>query len=193
MKTLALFDFDGTLYKKDSLIEFTKFSKGKLSFYTGILLLSPHLFGLKMGILSNEKVKIRYISHFFRNMEFSHFKKLSNDFALYQIDKNLSNKIFWDFQDHINNNHTVYIVTASIEEWIQPWAAKHNVEVIGTKIENLNDKVSGNFSSKNCFGIEKVNRIKEIINLDKFDEIYVYGSGKGDLEMLELAKSTKEV
>jgi hypothetical protein len=32
MRTLALFDFDGTLYKKDSLIEFTRFAKGMCRF-----------------------------------------------------------------------------------------------------------------------------------------------------------------
>ena len=51
MKTLALFDFDGTLYTKDSLIEFTKSAKGNVKFYQGMLMLSPFLIGLKIGIL----------------------------------------------------------------------------------------------------------------------------------------------
>ena len=65
MKTLALFDFDGTLYSKDSLIEFTKSTKGNLRFYQGILWLSPFLIGLKLGILNNEKVKIKFLKDFF--------------------------------------------------------------------------------------------------------------------------------
>ena len=43
MKTLALFDFDGTLYSKDSLIEFTKLAKGSVKFYQGILLLNKKI------------------------------------------------------------------------------------------------------------------------------------------------------
>jgi hypothetical protein len=43
MKTLALFDFDGTLYKKNSLIAFTKFLKGMMLFYQKMLLLFPDL------------------------------------------------------------------------------------------------------------------------------------------------------
>jgi len=192
MKTLALFDFDGTLYRKDSLIEFTKFSKGKLSFYTGILLLSPYLVGLKMRILLNEKVKLKYMRYFFRNMEYEDFKKNAKDFSLQMIEKDLDKKTVQNFHHHIASNHSVYIVTASVEEWIQPWASQYNVQVIGTKLENFNDKISGNFLSKNCFGIEKVNRIKEIVNLDEFDEIYVYGSGRGDFEMLQLSKKRRQ-
>lgn len=57
LKTLVLFDFDGTLYKKDSLLEFTKYYKGNSVFYIGILILSPFLIAMKLGILSNEKAK----------------------------------------------------------------------------------------------------------------------------------------
>ena len=57
MKTLALFDFDGTLYKKDSLIEFTKFYKGKFPFYLGIIILTPVLIAMKLKVISNEKAK----------------------------------------------------------------------------------------------------------------------------------------
>ena len=38
----------------------------------------------------------------------------------------------------------------------------------------------------NCYGIEKVNRIKEEYDLDEFKNIYVYGNSKGDREMLNL-------
>jgi FMN phosphatase YigB (HAD superfamily) len=63
MRTLALFDFDGTLYKKDSLIEFTRFAKGMCRF-TKMLLLFPDLIGLKLRLLPNEKVKVKFLTTF---------------------------------------------------------------------------------------------------------------------------------
>ncbi|WP_428231685.1 HAD family hydrolase [Flavobacterium sp.] len=188
MKTIAFFDFDGTLYKKDSLLEFTKFSKGNIALYLGLVLLSPYLIALKLGLYSNEKAKTKFISHFFKGYKYVDFNILCHNFSLKKIEQNLAKDIYAKFLSHIKNNDMVYIVTASIPEWIQPWSHQFGVTVIGTKIEIKNNLLTGNFSTRNCFGPEKTNRIKEIINLDEFDKIYVYGSGKGDLEMLALSK-----
>ncbi len=190
MKNLALFDFDGTLYNKDSLLEFTKYSRGNITFYFGMILLSPYLVLMKLGILSNEKVKIKYFKYFFKNCKYKHFKVIAKDFSLYEIEKNLDLKILENFKNHIKSKDKIYIVTASIPDWILPWSAKFNVKVLGTELEIIDGKITGNFATKNCFGKEKVNRIKASINLDNFENIYVYGSGKGDLEMLQLSKKT---
>ncbi len=189
MKTLALFDFDGTLYKKDSLLEFTKFAKGFFEFYKGILLLSPYLIGLKLGLLNNEKVKIRFITYFFKGLEIEKFNSLAKSFSLEKIDQDLNKKIFLKFKEHINSNHQVFIITASIPEWIIPWSNQYKVKVIGTKLEIIDSEITGKFSSKNCFGGEKVTRLKELINLNEYDQIFVYGSGKGDFQLLSLARN----
>lgn len=188
MKTLALFDFDGTLYKKNSLLEFTKFSKGLPSFYWGIIRLLPFLFAMKVKLLSNEKTKKKYFSYFFKGMHYTDFKNLCADFALYQIEKDVCPILFLTLENHLKNKDSVFIVTASPSEWIEPWSKKFGIEVIGTKIEIIDCVVSGHFSSKNCFGQEKVNRINQQINLMDFDSIYTYGSGRGDAEMLLLSK-----
>lgn len=189
MKTLALFDFDGTLYTKDSLIEFTKSAKGSVKFYQGILMLSPFLIGLKLGILNNEKVKIKFLKHFFKNTMVKEFKAKAQDFAIKKVAPDLNKKIFQDFLEHIQLNHTVCIVSASCADWIHPWSNPYLVSVIGSELEIINQKITGNLATKNCYGIEKVNRIKAVYKLEEFDVIQVYGSGKGDFEMLQLSKS----
>lgn len=189
MKTLALFDFDGTLYKKDSLLEFTKFAKRNFAFYKGIFLLSPYLVGYKLGFLNNEKVKIKFITYFFKDLEIEKFKSLGIAFSLQKIQQDVNTNTFNIFKNHIESNHQVLIVTASFPEWIEPWSNQYKVKVIGTKAEVINNKITGKFSSKNCFGEEKVNRIKELINLNEYDQIFVYGSGKGDEQMLTLARN----
>ncbi len=188
MNTLALFDFDGTLYKRDSLFEFTKFSKGKTYFYIGLLAITPYLILMKLGAISNEKAKKKYISYFFKNVEYDKFKNTCLEFSLKKINENLDQNIYSAFKNHIKSNHTVYIVTASLPEWIEPWSSQFKVPVIGTQIEVKNNRITGNFNSKNCYGIEKVNRINIALDTAKFDTIVVYGSGKGDKEMLKLIK-----
>ncbi len=187
MKTLALFDFDGTLYEKDSLIEFTKFYKGKKHFYIGILSIFPYLLGMKLGIVSNEKTKKKYFSYFFKNSLYTEFKTKSKEFSSIKIDAHLNQKIYSNFINHLQLKDTVYIVTASFPEWVEPWSSQFGVQVIGTQIKVKDNVITGEFTSKNCFGIEKVNRINMVLNIDNFDTIKVYGFGKGDQEMLKLS------
>lgn len=60
--------------------------------------------------------------------------------------------------------------------------------VLGTKIEiDLSGKLTGNFSSKNCYGQEKVNRLLEK-EPDRTNYIlYAYGDSAGDKEIIEFA------
>lgn len=47
--------------------------------------------------------------------------------------------------------------------------------------------LSGDFATPNCYGAQKVIRIRAHYVLDTYTEIYVYGDSKGDREMLTLA------
>ena len=188
MATLALFDFDHTLYKKDSLLEFTKFHCQN-QYYWGLLKLMPFLVGLKLGVLNNEKVKLKYFKHFFEGIDYAAFCVSATNFAKEKIDSNINQLICAKFLQHIHAGDQIYIVTASAAEWIQPWSEQFGVNVIGTAIEIENGKLTGGFSTPNCYGQQKVDRIIESVDLDYFDKIYVYGYGKGDREMLRIQKS----
>ena len=90
---------------------------------------------------------------------------------------------------YLRNGAKVYVISASIEEWIKPWCQKYGVQnVLGTKIEiDLSGKLTGNFSSKNCYGQEKVNRLLEK-EPDRTNYIlYAYGDSAGDKEIIEFA------
>jgi hypothetical protein len=62
---LLFFDFDGTITTKDTLLEFIKFSKGKLNFLSGFLIYSPFLVAYKLGIISNQSAKEKVLATFF--------------------------------------------------------------------------------------------------------------------------------
>jgi HAD superfamily hydrolase (TIGR01490 family) len=189
MRTLALFDFDGTLYKKDSLIEFTRFAKGNVPFYKKMLLLFPDLIGLKLRLLPNEKVKVKFLTTFFKGMAIEAFERVARDFALNEIDKNLDTKIFETLLRHLESGDEVYIVSASASQWIAPWSDQYKAGVIGTQLQIESGRLTGKLASKNCYGIEKVNRIKALLKLEDYQHICIYGSGRGDREMLALAKT----
>lgn len=184
---LALFDFDGTITTKDTLIEFLRFAVGKRKFFFGLIILSPILILFKLKLLKNYYAKERVISFFFKGMSLCKFKNLANDYSLTKIDKIVRAKAKSKIKWHKDRKHKIIIISASIEDWIFKWCIKNEIELIATKLEEKNGFLTGRFLTKNCYGIEKVKRLKLKYNIKDYKYIYVYGDSDGDKEMLDIA------
>jgi phosphatidylglycerophosphatase C len=186
-KTLALFDFDGTITKNDSLLKFIRFAVGDINFICGLIILSPTLIAFKIKLIPNFKAKQIMLSWFLKGLSENDFIRATNEYSLIHIDKILRPKAIERLDWHKNNGHKVVVVSASLESWLKPWCDKNNLDLIATQILIENNKVTGKLASNNCHGQEKVNRIKDKYDITSFDYIYAYGDSSGDKEMLELA------
>jgi len=184
---LALFDFDGTITTDDSLISFIRFAMGDSKFLVGMVILSPMLVAYKLKLIANYRAKEYMLSYFFKGMSKEKFMQLTREYSLKHIDSIVRPKAIQKIAWHKEQGHKIVVVSASIECWLKSWCDKNNLNLIGTKMQMQNAKVTGLFASKNCYGIEKVNRIKELYNLNEYDYIYAYGDSSGDRELLELA------
>ena len=187
---IALFDFDGTITTKDSLVDFIQFSVGKPKYYLGIFILTPVLFCFFLKLIPNYIAKEKLVSYFFKNWLLSDFNELAHTYSLQCIDKILRPAAIKKIKWHQSQGHHVAIVSASIENWLKPWCDKNNLRVLATKLEVVENRVTGNFLSNNCHGLEKVNRIKERYDLSKYDYLYAYGDSSGDKQMLSLANES---
>ncbi len=187
MAKLALFDFDGTITTKDSLVDFIQYCVGKPNYYLGLVILSPMLSAYTLKLIKNHIAKEKLITHFFKNYDINKFQKLANQYSLEQIDKITREKAIEKIKWHQDQGHKIVIVSASMECWINAWCKKYNIDLVSTKLEAENNKLTGKFSTKNCYGIEKANRVQDMYNLDDYDYIYAYGDSRGDKELLALA------
>ena len=115
------------------------------------------------------------------------FKNLANEYSLTKIDKIVRAKAQSKIKWHKERNHKIIIISASIEDWILGWCKKKEIELIATKLEENNGFLTGKFLTKNCYGIEKVKRLKLKYNIEDYRYIYVYGDSNGDNELLEIA------
>jgi phosphatidylglycerophosphatase C len=185
--TIVLFDFDGTITTDDSLIKFIRFVVGDAKTLWGMILLSPMLITYKLKFIPNYKAKQTMLSYFFKGMNEHQFQKVAEEYSLKHIDTMLRPKAMERIAWHKDLGHKVIIVSASIECWIRPWCDQNDLDLIATKVEIKDGLMTGKFLTKNCYGIEKVNRVKEEHNLDDYDRIYAYGDSRGDKELLELA------
>lgn len=187
MTSIALFDFDGTLTKKDSLLDFLQFTISYPKLLLGAVCLSPVLFAYFAKRIDNHSAKERILSYFFSGWTIDRLNTAGDRYALQRIPQILrldgKNCLQW----HRQQGHRICIVSASPDIWLKAWVTEQGIILISTRLEMHTGRFSGNFAGLNCHGIEKVRRIKKQFNLDNFDKIYAYGDSKGDRPMLALA------
>jgi HAD superfamily hydrolase (TIGR01490 family) len=187
-KKLILFDFDGTLTKKDTLIEFIIYYKGKMKLYFGFFVNLISLFKYSIGLISNSRLKEIIVSQFFKGESVLKFNQKGEEFARDIIPDLLKKDAIRTLEDYIRcNDNRIIVVTASCSNWIKPWTDKMGIELIATELEVVNDQLTVKIKGKNCYGPEKVSRIKSYIDTADYDTIISFGDSKGDKQMLDIA------
>jgi phosphatidylglycerophosphatase C len=186
-KSIAFFDFDGTITKSDTMLELAKFSRGTASYFFGIFLISPWLILMKLRVISKTTAKEKLLTYFFGNIPIVDFTNTCNFFC----DKLLPDLIRKDAMEaikkHKEKNTLVVVVSASAENWVAPWCVQNNLQFICTQLVVKNGKITGKLNGKNCNGNEKVSRIQARFDLQDFSIIDCYGDTPGDYKMLQLA------
>ena len=187
MSRIAFFDFDGTITTHDTMLELAKFYKGKKAFYKGMLFLMPALVAMKLKIVSNAEVKQKLLKLFFEGMPANEFQSICNQFLQQRLPQLIRPKAVQMIQQLKKENTTIVVVSASADNWVKPWCDQMAIHFIGSCLEVVDGKVTGNLNGPNCNHLEKVNRIKANYRLSDYKEIYCYGDTKGDKPMLGLA------
>jgi phosphatidylglycerophosphatase C len=184
---IAFFDFDGTITTRDTMLEFIKYYSGSLKFYAGFLITSPLIVAYKIGLIKKIIAKEKFLGFFFKGESLSQFESRCKAFSKEVLPSLIRPKAFKEIQQLKSAGVKVVIVSASAENWIRDWATENGVELMGTRLAVKDDKISGSFHGENCYGNEKVCRIKERYDLSNYNEIFCYGDTSGDKPMLQLA------
>ncbi len=184
---LGLFDFDGTLTTKDSLLEFIRFTKGSLLLYLVMGLFSPVILYYKFVKKDGEQAKQMVLSFLFKGQKESELKALGASFSRQVIPKIIRKETLGVLIDQKKHGYKIVVISASASIWLKPWTDSIDVELVCTEFEFLKGKFTGRFATPNCNGDEKVKRIKKHLNLIDYSPIYAYGNSTGDLPLLALA------
>jgi phosphatidylglycerophosphatase C len=186
--TIAVFDFDGTLTRNDTLLMFLLFQFGiracLKAFWTNRETIKKYI----LREVSNHEAKQDIFSYFFKGMRINNFEAECQRFALYKIPNKIKKRALEKVMWHLQNDHTVVILSASVRNWIEPWAKTYGIKkVIATEIEIKNQKLTGRFLGKNCYGPEKFNRFLSQFPERSTYQLYAYGDSKGDRYILNFA------
>lgn len=186
-KGIAFFDFDGTITRQDSLWAFLRFACGPLRLAAGLLRSLPFLVLYKLGRMDNQCAKEKLLARFFAGMPAERFHSLCRRFAQERLPALVRAGAAKEMVRLREKGFILVVVSASPEDWLRDWAKDLQVELIASRLELKEGRLTGRLEGKNCHGEEKVRRILEKYRLADYGDIYAYGDTAGDRPMLALA------
>ena len=117
---LVLFDFDGTLTTRDTLIAFIRYVHGTRRTLTGFLRYLPQLVLMKLHLYPNWKAKQKVFAHFFAGMPLATFNTWCQRFAA-DNQGLLRPKGIATLHQALADGAQVMVVSASIDNWVAPF------------------------------------------------------------------------
>lgn len=181
MTHITVFDFDGTLTRKDSMLEIIIYKCGRWGLAWALIRQIHLIILMMMGLYSNQKCKERLLAHCFGGMKVEDFEEMCQKFADSHRDIIRPETL----QKMKVAEHPV-VISASPERWVSKFVP--GVMVLSSQMEVVDGRITGKLVGSNCYGPEKVNRLLVAFPdlLTARSEFYViaYGDSRGDREML---------
>lgn len=186
---MAVFDFDGTISRRDSTTAFCLATVPVWRLMRALAPRTPRLAGYRLGLVSRAAVKESILTALFGGMEERRLGGLAAAWAASRLPGLVRPAALARLRWHQERGHRVVLASASLELLLEPWALAVGVgDVLATRLEVAGGRLTGRLQGRNCYGAEKVARLRELLgDLDGF-ELYAYGDSRGDRELLAAAQ-----
>jgi len=187
-RELHLCDFDGTLTRGDTLLQFLLFAVPAPSLVLGgFILVFRFLVLIFSGSWSNAAGKAAVLAAYFKGESIESLFALGQEFNRQKLPGLIRLDLLQKLRDHHQAGHEVVIVSASLNIWLGPFCTTENFGLLCTELAFDSGKFKGKFATPNCNGAEKARRIQEAYALEHYDRIFAYGNSSGDAAMFQLA------
>ena len=180
-RTVAAFDFDGTLTSRDSFVGFLAAFTGWVSVGKALVVSAP-------AARDRNVFKEQLLTHVFKGRPLADVNArgqvYGEQLARTKVTPAMRERIAW----HRERGHETVIVSASLESYLAPAAEALGVDgLLCTQLEaDAQGLCTGRMIGGNCRGQEKANRLAKWIN-DPDAVVWAYGDSSGDTEMLAMA------
>ncbi len=189
--TVAAFDVDGTLTRRDCVVPFLVRAVGFRRLLLIALSRPALLAATALGRGDRDRVKEHVVGRALRGMGASRVAELGQRFAIEQAANWLRRDVVSRLEWHREQGHRVVLVSASLRTYLEPFA-EHVLggvdAVLCTDVEYGPDRrCTGRLAGGNCRGPEKARRLREWLSGES-PVIWAYGDSEGDRELLEMAR-----
>lgn len=186
--TIAAFDFDGTITKKESLQYFLRYVLGDVGFASGVIKAVPALIRGRRSMIARQRAKERLLEKTIRGIHYDTLAYFAQQFVIHELPKIIRPEVMDRVNYHKALGHTLILVSASPSIYLKPWAAIHGFQVVlCSELEVVDNLYTGKLSTTNCWGPEKVHRLRQWWGKKQPDYMYAYGDSNGDIDMLSIA------
>ena len=183
---LALFDFDGTITRRDTLLDFMMFVRGRCGAAGIFMRLTPAAVAFLLKRISNQTFKENFLALAFRGFDETLLREKGRCY-LNRLQSLIRPGALDRLEWHRRQGHRIVIVSASADLWLSAWCHDQKVDLICSSLEFVEGRCTGRLKGSNCRGAEKVRRIRMELDLSAHGKTYAYGDSSGDTEMLDFA------
>ena len=188
LPVVAVFDFDATITYADSFAPFLRETVGPVGFWSRLVLFFPILLAHALGLVSAGAAKQIAVRLFLRGRRVDRLKdEVAVRFRDTRLERLLNPAAIERLEEHLCRGDRVILLSASPELYLRVWAAERGVrEVLGTKLQIIDGRLTGALDGYNCKGEEKVHRLTDHLGPLINYRIYAYGDSPSDCAHLNL-------
>jgi phosphatidylglycerophosphatase C len=187
-RTVAAFDFDGTLTYHDTLVPFLMHVRGRAAVMRALASSAPVLLATAAGRESRQRAKEALLIATVHGWWVDELGLAVDEYAREVVEKRLRPDRVERLRWHQEQGHDVVLVSASPELYVGRIGELLGCAgVIATRLEvDRRGRLTGRLFGENVRGVEKERLLREWIGGDVV-RLYAYGDSEGDAEMLAMA------
>ena len=185
-QNLALFDFDGTLYKKDSFTGFIFYALSKRHIIQRGIPIYAWIQAYYLKLYPAHAMRPKLFHAMFKKCNVNEIDLIAREYAQYLI-QDYNPIILKQLHLHQAHGDQVVLVSATIDIYLKYVAEYLNIAFICSHVEIQNGRYTGRYTNSDCSNQEKVNQVLKQYKLSHYSYIYAYGNSDEDLAMLNLA------
>jgi phosphatidylglycerophosphatase C len=186
--TVAAFDFDGTLTRRDTLLPFLVDVAGPARVARAMALDAPRLARMALGRADRDAAKSDLVARVLAGYPYADVAARGRAYALRVVERGLRPSTLARLRWHVREGHDVVIVSAALDAYLHEVARLLGVAtVLCTTLEvDTGGRITGRLEGGNCRGPEKIARLANHLDGARV-RLWAYGDSHGDAELLAAA------
>lgn len=187
-KVLSVFDFDGTLTRRDSFVPFLKFAFGRRAFVARMMRMLPFVARYLFKGLTRDELKATLIAAFLTGVRADWVEQKALEFRAVFWTRLMRPAGLKSVQSELESGALVTICSASPSLVLKPFADHLGIKLISTELEVENGILTGRISGSNCRCEVKVQRLEAVYGPLEQYRLRAWGDTRGDHELLDAAQ-----
>lgn len=187
-RIVAAFDFDGTITTSDSFRHFVRYAIGLPRFAWAVLRALPWIVAMKAGLISRGDAKAKFAWFALGPASADSLDAVACRFVEAVLPRLVRPEMLERVREHRARGHAVVLVSASPSLYLEKWAASVGFDaVLATRLAFEQGVFAGRLDGENCWGAQKVVRLRAWWGDRPPEQLFAYGDSRGDREMAALA------